>query len=242
MTTLEDINHDSGPPVSNHWTTVTDPGGRLSITGVAALDGTANGLQIDFSSTNNADVIEPYTPPGSNELRLRFRYDPNTPATPSVSSATLVRVVLSEDGTVFGDLLGRISIGKNVAPGSELQAFFVFGDDSTPLGSTAGNSIITDEPHCFEMVFKRAVSAVSNDGSYDFLIDSVSQFSDATVDNYDLFPTIDNIWVRADVMEVAMSGTDTYIDEFLLTDVEGVGLCAAAAFSGYDLVLGGGQL
>jgi hypothetical protein len=227
MATLENITHESGPPVSAHWNTVTDPGGRLSITNAAALNGTTNGLQCDFSTTNNADVIEPYTPPGSDELRLRFFFDPNSAGTPTVTSRNLIQVTLSEDGTVFGDLLGRIRVTKIITTG-ESRTFFIHGTDANPSGITSATTFdITDESHCFEIRVKRASSAVANDGEVEFFVDEVSKVNLASIDNFDLFPTIDNIWVRHNVLEAAMAGTDVYSDEYLLTDVEGTGLCVA---------------
>jgi hypothetical protein len=111
-----------------------------------------------------------------------------------------------------------------------IRATFSISDDSIQL-SAAGTADITDASHCFEFRCKRATSAVSSDGEYEFFIDQISQSSSTTEDNFDLFPLVDNITVRFQALEAAMSGTTLYFDEIRLDDVESASLCAAAGLS-----------
>lgn len=231
MAILEDINHDSGGAVSSHWTTVTDVGGRLSTSVASALNGSTEGLQIDYHATNSWTVVEPFVNPSSGVIDLVFYFDPNGAGTPTVGSNRLFRVDVSDNGTTSSSALAQFLIDKET--NGDIKVIFNFDDDSG--GGGAGSTTVTDEPHKFQFTCIRATGASSNDGDVEFFIDDVSVAGGGGgVDNYDVFALVDFLLVNGLGLEAAMSGTTLYADEFLLTDF--------APFLGYDLVLGGGQL
>lgn len=237
MASFEDINHDSGAPISNHWTkSVTDTSSRLSIAGAAALGGSSNGLQDSFSTGDSAaTIIEATTAPGTNEFRLRFRYDPNSPPSPSAVDRTLLDFRIREVAGTYAAFLANVTI--TITTGGTLEAAFNYGDDSTT--SSIGSAItISDEPHCFEMRVKRATGAATNDGEVESFIDGASQDSGTGIDNFDHFAAIDEVWAQFPALEAAQNGTVHYLDEVILDDDGSTGLCTL----GYGFIQSSGGL
>lgn len=229
MATLDNITHDSGSPLSNHWTSVVDTAARMSVTIGAALNGSVEGLQVDYAASGATRLNEPFTSPVSEELNLIFYFDPNGAGTPTSASRTLMIVSLNDDGSPTGFGIIQTSIIKRTD--GIIRVSFSFSEDGGGGGS-AGTFDITDAPHKFQMTSKRATSDVASDGEYAFYVDDALKFSATGVDNFDLFPTIDFIYVQFNVLEAAMSGTTIYADEFLLTDA-GVAI-TAFRFLGFD--------
>lgn len=110
MATLENVNHDSGGVPTDHWDFVSDTGGRLSVTGAAALNSTANGLQIDYDASNGFEVTQAFTPPAA-ELALSFYFDPNGAATPSVGDKLILGIGLSQEFS-FSTTIASFAINK----------------------------------------------------------------------------------------------------------------------------------
>lgn len=237
MTSFEDINHDSGAPISNHWTkSVTDTSSRLSIAGAAALGGSSNGLQDSFSTGDSAaTVIEATSAPGTNEFRLRFRYDPNTPPSPSVVKRTLCSVRVREVAATYATYLVGVDI--TISTGGTILAELDYATDGG-LITPGWTATLTDEPHCLEVAIVRASSDVASDGTIEWFLDGVSQDSASSIDNYDHFAAIDEVFAQFPALEAAQDGTVHYLDEIILDDDADTGLCAL----GYGFVQSSGGL
>ena len=212
MATLENINHDSGGAVGDHWDSVSDGGGRLSVTVGSALNGTVEGLQIDYD-LSNSEVDQAFATPVS-QMALTFCFDPNSAQTPSSNDRSLIGIGLSQ-GFSFNSKVADLIIRKRI--NGDIQVTMNFGEDFG--SSTLGTFLISDAEHKFEIHVTRAASDVSNDGIVRFYVDSILKGEDLTLDNYDLFPTIDAIFAKFTSLEAAMSSTTFYLDEILLEDV-----------------------
>ena len=222
MATLDNITHDSGPPLTDYWNGVTDVNARMSVTVASALGGSVEGLQCTHNAASfNTFLTEPFATPASEELRFKWRYDPNGAQTPG-STTTLLTMSLST--AAFGTRLCEGLL--DITSGGQNRITWGIGADGG--FSTAQTTNITDAEHCFEIAIKRATTNVSVDGEIEFYIDGVLDLSSAIVDNFDLFPTIDTIFVRYPGWDAAQGATVIYMDEVTLTDVLATGLCITA--------------
>ncbi len=218
MTTIVEVNHNSGPPVSNHWNNITDVGGRLSITGAAGLNSTAFGLQVGADGTNTAVGDVAMSPPGSNEIRMRIRIDDGTFDFVG-SNGNLFD--LTVNGTVAAFM--RIRIFKS---GSILKALGFFSSDITPLG---GQTVQVDLPageNCVEFAYKR------NGTGATIYLNGVQQGSVGSVSTAaNTFDAIDRLDFNCHVTPSGNAG-NLYFDEIVTDDNHSAALCISAASFG----------
>ncbi len=212
MAEFKIINHDNGPPLSNYWTkSITDANNRLAVNAASALGGSPFGMQIAFSPLQGtSEATEGISAPASNEIRLRFRYDPNTPPVPAANQ-TMAFIEIRENAQTFAALLLRATIIQRTT--ADQVVFFNWGTDSS-TGSTANKDLV-DGPNCIELACVRSSSAVANDGTAEFFVNGVSQHSATGIDNFDHFAAIDEIHARFAAMNVDMGGTIQFVDELL---------------------------
>jgi hypothetical protein len=231
MATLADINHDSGPPLLDHW----DSGSatRFTVTVSAALNSTVEGLESAYSASADNQLKKAFVA-STDEVALSFYFDPNGAGTPT-SDRTLLALGVSTDGSTNPKLADFIITKKKTS--GDIEVSMEYGFDPSNTGGTGTPFTISDAPHLFEIHAKRATSSVSSDGFYKYYLDSVLKNSLTGIDNYDTFITMDSVFALFGRLESAMgTGTVLYLDEILLTDALPI-----VAFTGYDLVLGGGQ-
>lgn len=224
------ITHDSGSPLTGHWTTVTDTNARMSVTVGSALGGSVEGVQCTHNTGFfNTFLEEPFTTPVSEELRFKWRYDPNGAQTPG-STTNILAAALTVGGGSFATIIARGI--KDITSGGQNRITWAYGTDASTVTPQTTN--ITDAEHCFEISVKRAATAVSADGEVEFFIDGVSDLLVTAIDNFDLFPTIDTILMDFSGWDAAQGATIVYMDEVLLTDIAATGLCVTA--SPFDLI------
>ncbi len=98
MAEFKTINHDNGPPLSDYWTkSITDANNRLAVNAASALGGSPFGLQAAYSiGQGTSEATEDISAPASNEIRFRFRYDPNSPPVPA-SNTTMCIIAIREN-------------------------------------------------------------------------------------------------------------------------------------------------
>lgn len=228
MATIETITHDSGSPVSAHYTgTIVDVGGRASITVGAALNSSVEGLQIAMGNGNSLSMLESTTAPSTDKIGFTVYFDPNSAGVPTSGS----------DEISIG-IRGGVSLRDQAVVVAELNssgdAYTVRGqiiDDGATQQATSSYTI-TDAPHKLQVISTRATGASDNNGSFTLYVDDVAK---ETVTGLDLYAN----WLtslRFRVFATASSTTsgNVYVDELLYEDLP-------VTFSGYDLVLGGGQ-
>ena len=219
MTTIVEVNHNSGPPVSNHWNNITDTGVRLSITGAAGLNSTAFGLQVGADGSNTASGDVNMSTPGSNQFRLRVRVDEGT-FDFAGSDGNLFTVAVSAGGND----VAQLTFGKT---GSALRVFGSWDIDGGGNNSSGNFSLAAGE-NCVE------VSTVRN-GAINLYINGVNQYS-STITNTTMFGLIDRLRFFASTTPGGNTG-NLYFDEILTDDSASAVLCPL--LSNFDIITHG---
>jgi len=235
MSTVKEINHDSSTTIGNHYTTVTDTDGAIAVNGTAALAGSTYGVEMDYDTgTNDVTLKEPVSLAAATEFRMRFRID-LTPVSYSGAAVNAVIIELQDSGT--GRYLFQTLIKFT---GSVFTLDGAYDDDHGGFSSIAGNHPLSANKFCIELAATRETADGNADGTLAYYVNG--QLSDmgtvTDIANY-------NIWSGLDELEIQFLSSDAlvageiYYDEWILDDDSDANL--ACTFSGYDLVLGGGQ-
>lgn len=238
MATVKEINHDSSTTIGDHYSTVVDAATVLEVNGTAALNGSTYGVDVDFDVPvgpgDDVQLVEAFTLTG-DDLRFRFRLDlSNLSTTQDESNSIFLAFIRNTDeDRLFTVRLHSDGVGN-------------FEIDLTGLGDSGGFIVVADVAvsgeFCIDVAIVRESNGTAADGSAELFVNDISQGSIANIDNF-------NIWnVGIGDLEIGINvvpGTGNtsghlYYDEFILDDDSTISLCAAP-FSGYDLVLGGGQ-
>ncbi len=230
MATIKEINHDSSTTLSDFYSTIFDPDGAYTVTPTAALNGTTNGVEADYDAgIQNARIEEGYTT-STNDFRWRFRLDLDG-ITNGSSSSALCNIDLTAAGLAIieFDLIGDGA--------SDFELKCSYNSDGSGLTQVGSNVVFPAGSVCIECRGVKESSDGAADGQIEFYINGISQASISNADNFNSFG-IDEVLFRIRSNVAAFTGTLKY-DEFILDDDNTVSL--GCGFSGYDLVLGGGQ-
>ena len=73
MTTVIEINHDSSTTIGDFYDNVTDADGAVTVTPVAQLNGSVNGLDVDYDAGVATVDLNDFTGGGVTDIRYRFR-------------------------------------------------------------------------------------------------------------------------------------------------------------------------
>lgn len=220
MATHLDINHDSGPPVSAHWTTL-QAGVGFSITAASAMNGTANGLEIDEDTTAGYTLRQNTTPPASNQARLRVYFDPNGVTRPNASTYIMTTVLAtSATGNAFSLEFVVNAAGDQYTVQGRAQ------NDSAGSTNTAAVTL-TDGPHCVEIAFTRSSGVFTSDGAISLYVDGVLQSGPITGQLFTAYNAISFLQATAAVAPSAGVSGQFYLDEVLIDDDDDAILCIA---------------
>jgi hypothetical protein len=239
MATLHDINHNAGGTPLTFWDNESDVSGGVSVGAAGGLDGTANGLIIDTTVADTMNVWSVYTPPGSNEIRGKIFFDTN--GNDAAGSNFDIFIFGIGDGAFdVTTALIRIRLEFDWFFSGDMELTVFYRENSGHTGHSAGVIVVTDDPHCLEFI---VIRGASNDAEVTFWYDGVDQGTDTGFSNDGIFDSTDRIYVTGDPSGNGFGVNDAYIDEIFVTDDASSSLdCSpATTFSGYDLVLGGGQ-
>jgi hypothetical protein len=222
MATLKEITHDSSTTLSDFYGTINDPDSAITVTPAAALGGSVNGLSIDNDAgANSFDLADTFVNSTPSEARFRVRIDLGG-LTNTNSSGFLVD--FETDGAGFGDSRLQIEIFGDGTNGFEIWG--VAKQDAAPvLRRTALYALPSSGDVCIELSSARETADGNDDGTLELFIDGVSKESITDIQNFNDFD-FDALSIFFD-SPVLLSGTYK-VDEFILTDVSGVSLCAAA--------------
>jgi hypothetical protein len=230
MATIKEITHDSSQILADFYDTVSNPGGVMTITSAAALRGSIFGVNI------SADGAEPHLitplPETSDDFRWRFVIKLNG-------------ITNNNAGAKFFQLL----LGAGALPTFEIGIFANAGDSgfnivvSIDQDGKGGNATLTGTipssgETCIELRAIRETGESTNDGEAELFVNGVSQDSDLTLNNNNVFITIDEL--RIDLLTDPDISGDLFYDEWILVDDNTANL-GCSDFVGYDLVIGGGQ-
>lgn len=216
MATTLEITHDAGLTVGTYWTTVTDPAGLITLTVPAALGGSVWGLSAILGTADNRTLLEPISAPGSNELRFRWRFDPNSIVVPIGSGTGQVMSAGLRYGGVNRLVQTRFSYNN---AGDRIFRALKFDDND--IGNVeVVNVALTDEPHCIEVRIIRESFDGGNDGELQIFLDTVSQYNANNIQNFNAFGNLDQLVMSFNPANPLLVTGTAYADEFKMTDVD----------------------
>jgi hypothetical protein len=234
MTTAKEINHDSSTTIGNHYTTVTDADGAIAVNGTAALAGSTYGVEMDYDAGNNNALLAEPVSISTAELRMRFRIDLSQ-ASYSGAGFNPVIIELQDSGT--GRYLFQTIIKFT---GSVFTLDGSYDDDDGGFAGIAGNHPLSANKFCIELAATRETVDGNADGTLAYYVNG--QLSDmgilTNIANFNIWSGLDEVEVQLPSNDVNMTGS-IYYDEWILDDDSDANL--SCVFTGYDLVIGGGQ-
>jgi hypothetical protein len=235
MTTAKEINHDSSTTIGNHYTTVTDVDGAIAVNGTAALAGSTYGVEMDYDAgANNVTLKEPVSLAAATEFRMRFRVD-LTPVAYTGAGVNAVIIELQDSGT--GRYLFQTVIKFT---GSVFTLDGSYDDDDGGFAGIAGNHPLSANKFCIELAATRETADGNADGTLAYYVNG--QLSDmgilTGIANFNIWSGLDEVEVRFLSADALVTGS-IYYDEWILDDDSDANL--SCVFTGYDLVIGGGQ-
>lgn len=225
--------YDSGVP----------PGGsKVALSVASALGGSVYGLAVDVTASGISDIEKDISGISDSATTVRFGFRLNLNGIVlTASSAETLFFLKPGPGESFSD---GIWLRENGSGGFNIEVNTVDDDtsDRDINSATLPNGDIT-----IEVVWDKPASTSSNDGVCTIYVNGVSSASVTTLDNFDNFevltgsPSPDNNFVLnlGESGGGADSGT-LYLDEFIIRD-DNTPIYPVPGFSGYDLVLSGGQ-
>jgi hypothetical protein len=218
MSTIIQVNHDSGPPVSAHWDNIIDTTSRLTITSGSALGGSANGLNIATVTGNAVSFGDrSISAPASNEINLRIRvnFDPLT------ITGSQILLTVNIPSTFATEVL---SIQVQAAAGV-IQARANWQDDVPVLFSSAWVNISGET--CLEC-------SVIRNGVGVFKINGAIQHTTAALANSGQFDGMNFLLFTANAVAAVGTSGAFYLDELVLDDAATSKLC-----SNFDIITHG---
>lgn len=235
MATIKEINHDSSTTLSNHYTTsISDPDGAVTVTIGAALNSSTNGVNMDFDAGSNIpSLVEAFTLT-SDDFRWRIRIKLDNMSSAGVAALVIDAFLETGGGAdVFKILVSSLTGTDNYV------VEFLYKNDVGGLNSMGtAVSIPNTGEVCIEFRAIRESTSSSADGEVEAFVDGVSKFSISNAENNTFFAAIAQIIIRFG-NDANLTG-DMFYDEWLLDDDNTTALCPSS-FSGYSLVIGGGQ-
>lgn len=246
MTTVKEINHDSSTTIGDHYDTVTDPDGSLSVSAGAALNSSTYGVDCDLDQgTSTITLLEAFTALSGNDFRSRCRFDLSNCVNGGPGTTQFVIRLVYELGGGAGADLFEVRIDGET-DGTYGTSLFNWSDGSASLESIDASSVVIsgDSEVCIDLRCVRETADGNADGELEFFVNGSSKVNVSNLDNY-------NRWVvGGGLAQIHVSFGNTtadfsghiYFDEWLLDDDSTTALCSYV-FSGYNLVASsGGQL
>jgi hypothetical protein len=213
MATVKEINHDSSTTIGDFYTTtVTDPDGAITVTPIAALDSSTNGVEMDYDAGSNTVFLEEdFVALVGNDFRWRFRLDFSNMVFTGSVSITMAQFRLQ----AAGSLVFRISIGYT---GSDISATLAYYSDSG--GATAlGNMLLPSSGEvCIELRAIKETADGNADGVAEWFMNGASEASFNNLDNFNRFGLgISRTDITFDSGDADATG-ELYYDEWILDD------------------------
>ena len=225
MATVKEINHDSSTTIGDFYGSVTDTDGAITVSVAAALGGSTNGVDMDFNAgSNTVFLIESFTALTGTDLRWRIRLN-------FANVTTFTDMFLVFELQTTSSLVFRIFVNPT-------QISLQYHSDSGGTTNIASYNFDNSGEICIDIRAVRETADGNADGEAELFENGVSKISASNLDNFIRWNLgIDNCLVT--LQSGGSVAGNLYYDEWILDDDSAVVLCAAA-FSGYDLVLGGG--
>lgn len=239
MATVKEINHDSSTTLSDFYTiTITDTDGAVTVTIPSALNGSTNGVEMDYDAGSSLAVLEEdFTTLTGSDFRWRFWLDfSNMSFTGPLTS--FVNLYLKSGATnIF-----RLQITLGFIPTTLRLIPIYYNDSGNPISGLPNFDSPQSNEFCVEIRAIRETADGNADGELELFTSGVSAGAISNVENFNRFNLgIDRARIEFLSSDSAAKGI-LYYDEWILDNDNTANLgCPQLLFSGYDLVLGGGQ-
>lgn len=186
--------------------TVTDADGHMTVGAAGALNGTTQGVSLNFADNTSMVARWAFTASLTGVARGRIFLDPNTCAMGANNTFYLLSL---ENGA---NAVGGIEVNYN--GGYDVRAY-IYDDAGTPTESV--RSYYTDAPHRIEVKLTRASTNVAADGRVDIWVDGAGLQSITGIDNYDRFSQLDHVKIGAEGVDTGTRGI-MFVDELIVNN------------------------
>lgn len=230
MAEVMSLTHDS-----NDWseyTTAPSGGAQIALSASAGMAGTSYGVEFDPDATATTGGDKSVSVSGgATTYRFAFYINKNdvaqsTGGTDETQFCTLTPDTLSSTTAAL----------KDSGSGEFVQ--IVAGDDTGD--ETLNTGVLPAGNNTVELEIVRAATNVSADGTAELFLNGSSQATASSIDNYDTFEDFKNAFTFNLVCNLSGTCTGTfYVDQIKIRD--DATEIYPSDFTGYDLVLGGGQ-
>ena len=208
MSVIFDIDHEGGD-LSEYDSTQID-GGDLSVEVAAALASTSYGLQCFIDDTNSIYGVVDQTAPGSDQIRYRFYFDPNSFSGDGSDQLTCCQLNLSESPWSF--------VRTQVFWDGSVHTVRTFIRDDESTEHLLGNwQEITDAPHYIEIHTQRESSNGADDGVATWWLDGAQQGTNGSLGTWTIFSLMASCRLGAIGIYANLTGT-IYLDELIGND------------------------
>jgi hypothetical protein len=213
MATVKEINHDSSTTISDFYTTtVTDPDGAITVTPVAALDSSINGVEMDYDAGINLVTLEEdFAALVGNDFRWRFRLDFSNMVFTGLVNNSMAQFRLQ----AAASLIFRISIGYT---GSDIQATLYYYSDSGGTTALDSTFLPSSSETCIELRAIKETADGNADGVAEWFVNGASEASFGNLDNFNRF----GLGVSRTNITFSSGDADAtgelYYDEWILND------------------------
>lgn len=212
----------------------TAPNSRLLVTVGAALNGTAYGVEKNRTGTAGDGNLNPINLSGAtSEIRLGFYFDLNTISLTPTTETTLMSFQGGGAGENFFIRLRDEGSGDFIRVVTQDDDGFEI-DTDTSGGGLPGSEMTV------EIVWTKASSTIANDGICQILINDVQAAIISNIDFFNSFAGLANATTIFNISSGIWTGSGVlYYDEIIIRD--DTTPIFPSDFSGYALVIGGGQ-
>jgi len=220
----------------SEWTAVDTSGTKnFSLAAGSALGGTAFGLLWDGGAGTHRKLTYNIPTTGVAEIRIAFRLNIDTFAMSGFGFHNIFEVTKDGGTETHVCWLGLKENGGFIFANMEVRI------DSGASISVTSPSLVHGGDITLECRLKKASSAVANDGEAEIFVNGFSVVSNTSLDIFNRMVVASTTRVHL-IADGGASGTpgNYDVDEFYYRD-DVTPIFPPTDFSGYDLVLGGGQ-
>lgn len=236
MATHKEINHDGSTTLSDHYDTIVDTSGGLSVIGGAALGGSALGVRADFDAGTSLMLVRDAIASYSGKTELTWRLMVDFANLSNSSGNQLIFGAKLDDAPTVQDAFS-ITISFNGT--STIAATALYYDDLNGLTDFVTVNIPTSGEICLEIRATKETADGNNDGEVEFFVDGVSKGSVSSAQNFNNFDIFDRATISFSSQNATLSGTMDY-DEWILDD-SAIADVGCSTIPNFNYVLGGGQ-
>lgn len=188
------------------FTSVTDPGSKLSVTAGAALNSTTKGFQILIDGTSSRYGSKSITADACKIWCARIFFDPNTSTMGANETYTIL--CLLNGANIFAEIEINYNGGYDARARST---------DDVGAQVESARIYFSDAPHRIELKVTTASAPGANDGSIEISVDGGAAQTITTIDNDSRASQLDSVDLGCKSLDAGTSGT-IYVDELKINN------------------------